>query len=100
MPRSKKAAKGKQVVEEVASKEIPSDACKAFMTECIAKFYESETTVSLDTKYVRYGEECPSKFKANMTQRMLNALNVPQWHHEMEKRGFNKCLENKVHYAL
>ena len=31
---------------------------------------------------------------------MLNALNVPQWQYETKKRGFNKCLENKVHDAL
>ena len=80
MPKLKKVAKGKQVVQEkVAAKEIPSDACKAILTECIAKFYESKTTVSLDTKYVRYGDECLQKFKADMTQIMLDALNVPQW---------------------
>ncbi len=30
----------------------------------------------------------------------MNALNVPDWWEETEKKGFNKCLDNKVHDAL
>ncbi|MBE3102861.1 MAG: hypothetical protein IMZ40_01335 [Bacilli bacterium] len=78
----------------------PSEECKKFMIECIIAFYESETTLSLDNKYIRYQEECVLKFKTDMKQMLLNALNVRDWWEETEKNGFNKCLDNKVHDAL
>jgi len=31
---------------------------------------------------------------------MLDALHVPKWNHEMEKKGFQKFLDNRVHNAL
>ncbi len=69
MPRLKKPVKGKQhVVPEIKqAREIPFDACKQFLIELVVKFYEGETNVSLDNKYLRYQEECLSKFKHNMT---------------------------------
>ena len=48
------------------ARESPSEECKKFMIECIIAFYESETTLSLDNKYIRYQEECVPKFKTDM----------------------------------
>jgi len=77
MPRAKKVAKGKQVVPNIEwARENPPDSCKDFMIKCIIEFYESKTMVSLDTKYVRYQEECIDKFKADMRQKMLDALSI------------------------
>jgi len=56
MPRAKKASKEVKGKEKVLSiewtRENPLKSCKAFLIELIVKFYETETTVSLDTKYV------------------------------------------------
>ena len=51
MPRSKKAGKGKRKVEETIpnEREMTSLACKKFMVEIIAKFYEVESTLSLES---------------------------------------------------
>ena len=101
MPRPKKAAKNKRAVPDIESaREMPSEACKAFLIKCIVAFYESETTVSLDNKYVRYQEECPEKFKGDMRQKMLDALHVPNWYHETDKKGFLKFLKNRMHDTL
>ncbi len=60
--RPKKIAKTKYVEEGGPSNEAdsknPSDACKRFIIKCIVDFYESETTMILQNKYVRYNEEC------------------------------------------
>jgi len=57
MPRAKKATKEKQVVPNIeVAQEIPSDVCKAFMIKHMVTFYESETIVSLDNKYIRHQE--------------------------------------------
>jgi len=101
MLRVKKATKGKQALPNIeGARENPSNVCKGFLIKCIMEFYESETTMSLDNKYVRYQEECLDKFKANMKEKMLDALNVLEWYHEIEKKGFLKFLENRVHNAL
>ena len=101
MARHKKAARGRQAVSNSdEDRDMPSDACKAFLIECIARFYEAESTMSLENKYLRYQEECPVKFKLDMTQRMLDALSVPRWYNQMEKRGFQQFLNNRVHDAL
>jgi len=98
---AKKVAKGKAMVPNIeTARENPSKTCKKFLIELIIKFYESETIASLDSKYVRYQEECLDKFKTKMCQKMLDALHIPKWHEETEKRGFQKFLENKVHDAL
>jgi len=56
MPSAKKAAKAAKEKELVPSiewtRENPLESCKAFVIELIVKFYETETTTSLDTKYV------------------------------------------------
>jgi len=79
MSRAKKVAKGKVVVPNIeTTRENPSNACKKFLIELIIKFYESETTASLDSKYIRYQEEFSDKFKVEMCQKMLDALHVPE----------------------
>ncbi len=101
MPRVKKVAKGKQVVPSSEyTRDNPSESYKAFLMKCIVAFYETETTMSLGTKYVWYQEDYIDKFKADMKQRTLDALNVLQWHHETEKKNFLQFLEKRAHDAL
>jgi hypothetical protein len=35
-----------------------------------------------------------------MTERMQDALNIPMWHEETDKRGYRGFLENLVHDSL
>ena len=98
MVRPKKAAKLNDVEPEIVDR--PSDACRKFIIQKIVNFYEAETIMSLESKYVRYQEECVDKFKADMKQLFLNVLNVPRWQEQMQKRGFLEWLDLRVHDAL
>ena len=51
-----------------------SSEYKEFIIILIARFYEHESIMSLESCYVRYAEEGITKFKMNMTQRVINAL--------------------------
>jgi hypothetical protein len=64
------------------------------------KFYEENTIMALESKFVRYGEESINKFKTDMTASMMQALSVPRWIAETEKRGFRKFLDQRVHDSL
>jgi hypothetical protein len=46
--------------------EQPSKECRDFLVELILRFYEAESSMALEMKYVRYGEERISKFKMEM----------------------------------
>ena len=78
----------------------PSNECKEFVIALIARFYERETTRSLESCYVRYAEEGITKFKMDMTQRVMDALHNEQWMEETHKSGFQKFLDNIVHDSL
>ena len=81
-------------------RDIPSEDCKNFLIELIVRFYEENSAMALDSKYVRYRDEGPDKFRAEMTQRMMDALHTPRWHEETAKRGYMKFLDSRVHDAL
>lgn len=105
MPKAKNMNKGKgkgkgKLDSIEASRNNPSDSCKDFVIKCIVAFYEAETTLSLESKYIRYGEECIEKFKQDMNDRLLQALHVPQWHAEMDKPNFTHWLNQRVHDGL
>lgn len=105
MPKSKNTNKEKKKLDRgqssmEAARDNPSEACKNFLIEFIVKFYEAETTMSLDSKYVRYQEQCVEKFKSDMIQKMLDALSTPLWDQDRAKKNFNKLIENKAHDAL
>jgi len=86
MPRAKNDVKGKQVVLNIEGiRKNPSDVCKGFLIKCIVEFNELESTVSLNNKHIRNKEKCLDKFKADIRQKMLDALNVLEWYHETEK---------------
>jgi hypothetical protein len=51
----------------------PSNECKVFVVALIARFYERESTMSLESCYVQYAEEGITKFKTDMIQRMMDA---------------------------
>ena len=78
----------------------PSEALNKMFIKCIRDFYESETTMSLESKYVRYNEAGIKKFKSEMWQRFMDAVAVLEFQHEMDNNGFDKFLRNKVHDVL
>ena len=78
----------------------PSEDCKKFLVEFIARFYEDNTVMALESKYLRYKEESVDKFKRDMANNMQQALHVPRWIAETEKRGFTKFLDQRVHDSL
>jgi hypothetical protein len=58
--------------------EQPSKECWDFLVEFILKFYEAKSSMALDMKHIQYEEESISKFKAEMQQRMMEALHNPR----------------------
>ena len=101
MPKDKK----KQKVVHFGPKlhpinDMPSESCKNFLIELIVKFYEVNTLRALESKFVRYREEGPEKFKRDMWQHMRHELQAPMWSTEIDKRGFSKFVDDRVHDAL
>ena len=102
MPKDKK----KQKVVEFPwpalhpTRDPPSESCKNFLIELIVRFYEQNSTRCLESKYVRYRDEGPDKFKSEMTLLMTEALKAPVWEEEMAKRGSSQWLANRAHDAL
>jgi hypothetical protein len=68
MPKTKKQEKLKQRKEASTNKVLnkPSRECKEFLVGLLARFYEVESSMALEMKYIRYGEESISKFKTEM----------------------------------
>jgi hypothetical protein len=94
MPKTKKdkmktkaEGSGKSLLVE------PSSECKEFVVALIARFYERESTMSLESCYVRYVEEGITKFK-------LDALHNDKWMEETQKSGYQKFLDNVVHDSI
>lgn len=102
MPKDKKKQKAVEVAKEKLHPvhDMPSENCKNFLMELVVKFYEDSSLRSLESRYVRYREEGPDKFKTEMAQRMMLALHVPEWIAETEKRGYTKFLEDRAHDSL
>lgn len=80
--------------------DFPTDECKNFVLELIVKFYEENSLRALESKFVRYREEGPDKFKMEMRKIIMDALSSPLWIAETEKRGYIRFLDNRVHDAL
>jgi hypothetical protein len=68
--------------------------------ELILKFYEVESSMALEMKYVRYGEESISKFKMEMQQKMMDALHNPWWMDETHKSRYMKFLQSLAHDSI
>jgi hypothetical protein len=101
MPKTKKdkmktkaEGSGKSLLVE------PSSECKEFVVALIVRFYERESTMSLESCYVRYVEEGITKFKSDMTQRVMDALHNDKWMEETQKSGYQKFLDNVVHNSI
>jgi hypothetical protein len=90
MPRTKKKNKMKTKAEGSGKSLLvePSSECKEFVVAIIARFYEHESTMSLESCYVRYAEEGITKFKTDMTQRVMDALHNDKWMEETQKSGY------------
>jgi hypothetical protein len=69
MPKTKKKDKMKTKAEGSGKSLLvePSSECKEFVVALIARFYERESTMSLESCYIRYAEEGITKFKMDMT---------------------------------
>ncbi len=50
--------------------------------------------MSLDSKNIHYGEDCLQKFKVDMKDKMLDALNKPEWYEDTWKRNFQDWLDS------
>jgi hypothetical protein len=85
--KTKAEGSGKSLLVE------PSSECKEFVVALIARFYERESTMSLESCYIRYAEEGITKFKTDMTQRVMDALHNDKWMEE-------KFLDNVVHDSI
>ena len=98
MPNNKK----KQKVADAPTSihDIPSDICKNFIILLIVRFYEDNSIRALESKYVRYRDEGPDKFKMEMTQLMMDAHSAPEWYTETDKKGYLKFLDARAHDAL
>jgi hypothetical protein len=101
MPKDKK----KQKVVDFGPKlhpirDMPCESCKNFLIELTVKFYEENTLRALESKYVGYRDGGPEKFRRDMWQHMMDALQAPIWSTETEKRGFLKFVHDRVHNAL
>jgi hypothetical protein len=101
MPKTKKdkmktkaEGSGKSLLVE------PSSECKEFVVALIVRFYERESTMSLESCYVRYVEEGITKFKSDVTQRVMDALHNDKWMEETQKSGYQKFLDNVVHDSI
>ena len=76
MPKTKKKDKMKTKAKG-SDKSLfvePSSKSKEFVVAFIAKFYECESSKSLESCYIQYAEEGITKFKTDMIQRMMDAL--------------------------
>jgi hypothetical protein len=102
MSKSKKKDKMKTKAEGSGKSLLvePSSECKEFVVALIARFYERESTMSLESCYVRYVEEGITKFKMDMTQRVVDALYNDKWMEETQKSGYQKFLDNVVHDSI
>jgi hypothetical protein len=99
MPKTKKKDKMKTKAEGSGKSLLvePSSECKEFVVALIARFYEHESTMSLESCYVRYVEEGITKFKLDITQRVMDTLHNDKWMEETQKSGYQKFLDNVVH---
>ena len=94
MPKGKKDKKNKGGIQSPFDlHDMPSEECKQFLVEFTVRFYEENSAMALESKFVRYGEESINKFKTDMEASMLQALYVRRWITETEKRGFRRFLD-------
>ena len=71
MPKGKNSKKNKGKSEhEVRSpfdvQDMPSEDLKQFLVEFLVKFYEENSAMALESKFLCYGEESINKFKTEM----------------------------------
>ena len=89
MPKRKKDKKNKGGIQSPFDlHDMPSEECKQFLVEFMVRFYEQNSVMALESKFVRYDEESINKFKTDMEASMLQALHVPRWIAETEKHRF------------
>jgi hypothetical protein len=102
MPKTKKKDKMKTKAEGYGKSLLiePSSECKEFVVALIARFNERESTMSLESYYVRYAEVGITKFKSEMTQRVMDALYNDKWMEETQKSRYQKFLDNVVHDSI
>ena len=93
--KSKREVRSPFDVQDMLSKD-----CKQFSMVFMLKLYNENSAMALESKFVHYGEDSISKFKTEMEASILQALYVPRWIAETEKRGFQRFLNQRVHDSL
>ena len=93
MPKTKKNNKMKTKAEGSGKSLLVKSSikCKEFVIALIARFYERESTMSLNSCYVWYVKEGITKFKMDMTQRimvLMDALHNNKRMEEIQKSGY------------
>jgi hypothetical protein len=80
--------------------DVPSESCKNFVNELIARYFENNDLRALESKYVRYGEAGIMKFKDEMSELINTMLKEKGWVAQMEMRGYTQWHNDRVHDAL
>ncbi|KAG0571933.1 hypothetical protein KC19_VG055000 [Ceratodon purpureus] len=98
MPKNKK----QKNVGEWANKfdDMLSLRCRDYIVAFIVEFYQENTLVSLNSRYVRYGEDGPRKFKSEMETKIRDRLMDPCWHSDTQKPGYDHFVSQRAHDAL
>jgi hypothetical protein len=86
--------------QQLMAPDEPSSECKKFLVGLVARFYEAESNMALEMKYIRYEEESISKFNTEMKQRMMEALYNPVWMDETLKSGYENFFEKMTHDSI
>jgi hypothetical protein len=63
----------------------PSSKCMDFLVGLLPRYYEVESSMAFEMKYIWFKEEGISKFQQEMKQRMMQALHVLLWMDETLK---------------
>lgn len=100
-PKSNKKQK-LNITEHIkyAPRDMPSEACRAFLMVFIARFYEENTSMALDMKYVRYGLLGIEKFQSEMAARFMDVLHTDEWHEDTCKPGYMEFIKQRATDAL
>ena len=76
MPKEKGRQRGMSFFPKIEAHEIPFKDCKNFLIEFLAKFYKANTLWLLESKYMRFQEESLAKFKREIRELNIEALQV------------------------
>jgi hypothetical protein len=97
--KQEKLKQNKEATTNMALDKLSTE-CSEFLVGLLVRFYDVESSMTLEMKYIQYGEESISKFKTKMKQRMMEALYNPIWMDEMLKSGYQNFLDKMAHDSI